>query len=114
MSELRPELMTIAQALLAVEAAELSLDHVAEAIGTTRVTPDEIDLLIAWLEAQGRVVGEPVGPGASALLGQVLSIARGLRQELGRPPQPKEIAERGSLSLAAVQRALWFARILQR
>lgn len=111
---LRPELLAIAEALLETEAERLSLDQIAEAIGTLRVTPDEIDALLAWLEARGRPVADPVGQGASALLGEVLGAARVLRAELGRTPQPREIAERASLSLEAVQRALWFARILQR
>jgi hypothetical protein len=111
---LRPELMPIAQALLDVDPSMLSLDHVAEAIGTSRVTPDDIDALFVWLEARGRVFGDPVGRGAAALLSEVLTVARALRLELGRAPQPREIAERASLSIEAVQRALWFARILQR
>jgi Sigma-70 region 3 len=111
---LRPELLTVAQALLEVRADVFSLDHVAEAIGTRRVTPDEIEELLDWLETQGRSVGDPVGRGAAELLAEVLGIARSLRAELGRAPQPREIAERGSLTIEAVQRALWFARILQR
>jgi len=111
---LRPELIVVGEALLALEGEKLSLDQVAEAIGTARVTPDEIDELIYWLERHGRAIADPIGKGAAALLGEVLAVARTLRAELGRPPQPREIAERGSLSLEAVQRALWFARILQR
>jgi hypothetical protein len=111
---LRPELLVIARALLEREDQVLSLDHVAEALGTLRVTTDEIDALFSWLEAQGRQVGTTSGRGSSALLGEVLAVARSLRQELGRAPHPREIAERSSLSLEAVQRALFFARILQR
>jgi len=111
---LRPELLLVAESLLEIEGDRLSLDQIAEAIGTLRVTPDEIDALLGWLEERGRAVADPVGRGASALLGEVLSVARVLRVELGRTPQPREIAERASLSLEAVQRALWFARILQR
>ena len=111
---LRPELLALAQRLLSSDAAVLTLDHVADAIGTLRVTPDEIGAMLDWLEAQGRPVADPVGPGASALLAQVLPVARSLRAELGRAPQPREIAERAGLALEAVQRGLWFARILQR
>ncbi len=120
---LRPELLQIAQSLLERE-GEISLDQVAEAIGTTRITPDEIDALFSWLEARGREVGgceararevgSPAGRGASALLQEVLRVARSSRLELGRAPHPREIAERSGLPLDAVQRALWFARILQR
>jgi Sigma-70 region 3 len=113
-ASLRPELMLVAQALLALEADVLSLNHVGDAIGTLRVTPDEIDALFGWLEAQGRPIGDPVGKGAAELLGEVLAAARTLRGELGRAPQPQEIAERTALAPEAIQRALWFARILQR
>lgn len=111
---LRPELLLVGRALLAVDASELSLDHVGDAIGTLRVTPDELDALFDWLEAQGRSIGDPVGQPAAALLGEVLAVARSLRTELDRAPHPREIAERSSLSIAAVQRALWFARVLSR
>jgi len=111
---LRPALISVGEALLALETDRLSLDQVAEAIGTLRVTPDEIDELMYWLETHGRPIADPVGKGAAALLGEVLVVARTLRSELGRPPQPREIAERSGLSMEAVQRALWFARILQR
>ena len=113
MAVLRPELLEIAQSLVERE-GEISLDHVAEAIGTMSITSDEIDALFSWLEAKGREVGTPAGRGASALLQDVLRVARGLRLELGRAPHPREIAERSALPLDAVQRALWFARILQR
>ena len=111
---LRPPLQAVADSLLALDADVLSLDHIAEALGTLRITPDEIDELFGWLESNGRVIGDPVGRSAAVLLGEVLVVARRLREELGRPPQPREIAERSALSLPAVQRALWFARILQR
>jgi hypothetical protein len=106
--------MAIARALSNVDADVLSLDDVAEAIGVVRITPDEIDALFAWLESQGRKIGDPVGRGAAELLADVLTAARSLRAELGRAPHPREIAERAALSLAAVHRGLWFARILQR
>jgi hypothetical protein len=111
---LRPELLSVGEALLAIAVDKLSLDQVAEAIGTLRVTPDEIDELIYWLELHGRPIADPIGKSAAALLGEVLVVARTLRAELGRSPQPREIAERGGLAPEAVQRALWFARILQR
>ena len=99
---------------MALDVEVLSLDQIGEALGTARVTPDEIDELLFWLERHGRPIGDPVEKGAAALLAEVLSIARTLRAELGRSPQPREIAERGALSIEAVQRALWFARVLQR
>jgi hypothetical protein len=106
--------MAIARMLSEREAEVLSLDDVAEAIGVLRISQDEIDELFAWLESQGHSIGDPVGRGAAELLADVLTAARALRGELGRAPQPREIAERASLSIAAVHRGLWFARILQR
>lgn len=111
---LRRELMSVAQTLLAIEAETLSLDHVAEALGSLRVTPDEIEALLDWLEGHGRLMMAPASPPAAASLNDVLAAARGLREELGRTPQPREIAARASLPIEAVKRALWFARILQR
>jgi hypothetical protein len=85
---LRPDLLTVAEGLMALDHEQLSLDDVAEAIGTRRVSSDEIDELIGWLELRGRIVGgQPAGPGAATLLGQVLGVARTLRSELGRAPQ---------------------------
>jgi hypothetical protein len=107
--------MTVVEGLMALDRTELSLDDIAEAIGTRRVSADEIDELFGWLELRGRVIdGRPSGPGAAALLGQVLEVARTLRVELGRTPQPREIGSRANMPLELVQRALWFARILQR
>jgi hypothetical protein len=111
---LRPELLVIARTLLSADTETLSLDDVGAALGSLRVTPAEIELLIDWLEAKGRPIAEPEGPPATVLLDTVLVAARALRKELGRAPHPGEIAVHSSLPLAAVQRALWFARILQR
>jgi hypothetical protein len=111
---LRPELLHVAQSLTSRAAKALTLDEIAEALGTLAVSADEIDALFSWLEAQGKTVGEPSGLGAAAALRDVLAVARALRSELGRPPHPREIAERSTLSIEVVQRALLFARILQR
>jgi hypothetical protein len=107
-------LMAIARTLANGGTQVLSLDDIADAIGISSISPDEIDELFLWLESQGHSIGDPIGRGAADLLADVLTAARALRAELGRAPQPREIAERASLSLAAVQRGLWFARILQR
>jgi hypothetical protein len=111
---LRPELLEVGRKLLELQVEVLSLDHVGDAIGTLRITQDEIEALFSWLEEHGRPIADPVGRGAAELLAEVLRAARTLRAELGRAPHPREIAERAALSLEAVQRALWFARILQR
>lgn len=106
--------MVVARTLLTVDAETLSLDDVADALGAIRVTPAEIESLLDFLEAQGRPIADPDGPSVSTLLHDVLVTARALRAELGRAPRPEEIAAGSSLSVEAVKRALWFARILQR
>jgi hypothetical protein len=111
---LRAELLAVGRKLLEGKPGPLTLDQIAEALGTLRVTADEIDALFSWLEARGREVGAPLARSSTELLRDVLGVARSLRQELGRTPHAREIAERASLSLDAVQRALFFARILQR
>jgi hypothetical protein len=111
---LRPELLVTAERLAACVDPELSLDAIAEALGTLAIDSDEIEALFVWLEAHGKTIGE-YGVGlASAALPQVLATARAMRAELGRTPTPKEIAARSSLGEDAVRRALLFAKILQR
>jgi hypothetical protein len=108
------ELRTIAEDLARCEERTLSLDQIADALGTLSVTAEEIDALFSLLEERGKVIGDPeLGP-ASASLPQVLTAARQLRVVLGRAPNAAEIAEQSGLSLESVRRALWFARILQR
>lgn len=110
---LRPELLAVAEGLAARPGDVLSLDAVAEAIGTLKVSSDEIDEVLTWLEDHGRIVGESSGPSASALLVEVITIARDLRRELGRAPKEGEIVERSKLSPESVRIALRFARTLQ-
>ncbi len=110
---LRDELLAVARELLARSPSLISLDEVAEALGTLAVTSEEIDALLTFLESHGRRVGEGVEPASSAL-GAVLTAARSLKRELGRTPSTPEIAERSGLSLEVVRRALLFAQIVQR
>jgi hypothetical protein len=111
---LRPDLLAALQPLLVRPEKSLSLDRIAEAIGTLPVSSDDIDEIFTWLEARGRIVGEPpIGP-ASAALQAVLASARTLKAKLGRTPNASEIAAHSGLGLEAVQRALFFAKILQR
>jgi len=113
---MRPELLSIRDALLeaSAETRAISLDAVGEAIGTRAVAPDEIEALLASLEASGRTILGPEGGGGEARLKAVLTAARALGPELGRKPTIAEIATRAGLSEEQVRHALALARVMQR
>jgi hypothetical protein len=110
---MRPELATIVSTLLAREEAYLTLDTVAEAIGAAAVSVEDIDRILAELEARGRLAEEGV-LSASNELAITLASARRLRAALKRAPTPEEIASEANISVSRVRGALLFARILQR
>lgn len=110
---LRAELQSIVEELLQRPGAELSLDEIAEAVGATAISFDEIETIFVQLEAANRAVtGASVTPTES--LTRVLTAAKMLRSELGRTPNSVEVASRAGLNLASVHLALLFARTLQR
>jgi hypothetical protein len=111
---LRPELESVGWALLEGGSGELSLDAIAEALGTLNIDSEEIDALFSWLEARGRRIGEASIGRASTSLGEVLRAARALKSTLGRTPTAPEIAEHSGVPLEAVRRALLFSQIVQR
>jgi transcriptional regulator GlxA family with amidase domain len=112
--KLRPELEDIVNTLRAAGADGLSLDELAEALGTMPVSYDEVDAMIAELEAGGVAVQSPPAVDLPAELRTVLAAARALDADLGRRPSAVEIAERAGLPVAAVRRALLYARVLSR
>ncbi len=112
--KLRPELEEILRTLLAAGADGMSLDELAEALGTTAVSHDEVDAMIQRLEEGGIDVQGPQAADLPAELGQVLTAARALDREIGRRPSAAEIAERSGLPLPVVRRALLYARVLGR
>jgi hypothetical protein len=92
----------------------IPLDALGDALGDSFVTTDEIDAMIAALEASGRRVDvEDEGRGIERLRG-VLAAARDLRTELGRSPTPEEIRQKTGLSMFAVRHALGLARVMQK
>jgi hypothetical protein len=93
---------------------KVSLDALGDAIGTLAITPQEIDELIGALEAEGREVGSAEAARGEALLRVVLATARALRDELGRPPRPDEIAARAAIPIDDVRHALALAGVMQR
>lgn len=111
---MRPELEPVGNALLEHSGHTLSLDVIAEALGTLNVDSEDIDALFSWLEARGRTIGDPSLGTASAPLAAVLRAARDLKASLGRTPSAREIAAHSGLSIEAVRRALLFAQIVQR
>jgi hypothetical protein len=112
--KLRPELADIVNTLLAAGADGLSLDELADALGTTAVSYQEIEAMIARLEAGGVLVHSPEAVDLPTELGKVIETARALEAELGRIPSTLEIAERSGLAHASVRRALLYARVLAR
>lgn len=113
---LRPELVAVVDGLLADRAKKtpIELDAIGEAIGTLAVSADEIDLMLRAIELRGFTIATREGGNGEAILKTVVTTARTLRSELGRPPKPAEIAERSGLSIVHVQHALSLVRIMQR
>ncbi len=109
---LRPELRSVVDELIA-RRRSLTLDEVAEAIGELAISSDEIDELLAAVEAHASVDSAPP-VGARDSLTRVLSSARVLKGELGRAPLPAEIAAHSGLSHESVRLALLYARTLSR
>lgn len=92
----------------------MTLDDVADALGTRAVTGADIDALFDALETAGVQVASPDPVDLPAELGQVLASARALKAELARAPLVAEIAARSGLESGAVHRALVYARVLSR
>jgi hypothetical protein len=92
---------------------EITLDAIGDALGTVAASHDEIDGLIAGLEAEGRVVGSKPGGDGEATLREVLAAARTIKDEGGQPT-PRGIADRTGLPLDRVRHALALARVMTR
>lgn len=111
-------LQKIAAALLDAfgPGADISLDAIGAAVGTSKISTDEIELLFRALEREGRTIAKgPVGAGiGKKRLAQVLGSARELREKLGRTPTRTEIAEATGLSDDEIQHALALAQVMQR
>lgn len=95
-------------------AREVSLDEIGEALGTLAVTTEEIESLIARLEAEGRCVTGPSGGGGESRLRRVIAAARALSGTLGRRPNVAEIATETKLTEEEVRHALALARVMSR
>lgn len=101
-------MQAILDELLARHRAEgrVHLDDMAEVIGTRAVSHDEVDALIAALEAEGLRVGEAPNEEDLARMRAVIEGARTLRKALGRAPTVAEIAAASGQPAHVVRRAL--------
>jgi hypothetical protein len=93
---------------------EVSLDAVGEAIGTLSASAADVEALVSALEKKGIHVAADEKAVGEANLGRVLDEARRLRNELGRAPNVRELAEATGLDEQHVRHALGLARVMQR
>lgn len=109
---LRPDLDALVREL--GTRGEISLDDLADAIGTRAVTPEDIDEMMSALERLGTAVASPSHGGNEQRLAIVLAAARTLAREQGRKPTPAEIAARVGLRESDVRLALFFGQVMGR
>jgi hypothetical protein len=96
------------------DSRRLTLDEVGEAIGVVAVSTDDVDVLLAALEKEGREVVGPEGARGVGNLRQVLPAARALTRSLGRAPTFAELAKQTGLSEDDVRHALALGRVMGR
>lgn len=104
----RPEIEAILAELLARHRASgrVHLNDMAEVIGTSAITPEEIEELVDRLEAEGLRVGEALDAQDVEAVRAVLGSARRLRASLGRRPTVDELSADTGLPAHEVRRAL--------
>jgi hypothetical protein len=111
---MRPVVEAIVAELLARHRASgrVHLNDIDEVIGAAPVSYDEVDELIARLEAEGLAVGEPPDDAAIVVMREVMASARRLRGASGRDRAPTvaEIAADSGHAEHLVRRALESAR----
>ena len=118
LSKLPDHLRPIVGALLEAHAPgdDISLDAIGNAIGTLKISVDEIELAFDVIEHEGRTIArETVEVGAGTKrLNAVIDAGKRLRGKLGRTPTRAEIAKESKLSEDEVQHALALAKVMQR
>jgi hypothetical protein len=109
---MRPAVEAIVTELLVRHRASgrVHLNDIDEVIGATAVSYDEVDHIVARLEAEGLAVGEPPDDAAIRVMREVLASARRLRGALGRAPTVEEIVGDSGHAAHLVRRALESAR----
>ncbi|HEY5376372.1 MAG TPA: hypothetical protein VIK01_21980 [Polyangiaceae bacterium] len=103
----------ILEQLLAESGQVVALDAVADAIGATPVTMQDIEAIFAGLEAAGRSI-EAERRDPPAALKQVLATVRRFSAVSGRRPTLPEITQHSGLTPAEVRFAMLYARVLVR
>lgn len=111
---LRTELVRVVEALLLTSENPISLNTVGDHIGALAVSPTELEEIFANLERAGRSVSGDISEPASHSLGVVITAARELRRELGRPARVEELVERSGVSADRVRGALLLVQVMQR
>jgi hypothetical protein len=104
---------TILERLLAESGQVVALDAVADAIGATPVTMQDIEAIFVGLEAAGRSI-EAERRDPPTALKQVLATVRRFSAVSGRRPTLPEIAQHSGLTAAEVRFAMLYARVLVR
>ena len=109
---MRPVVQAIVTELLVRHRASgrVHLNDIDELIGAEPVSYDEVDALIARLEAEGLAVGEPPDEAAISVMREVLASARKLRGALARAPTVSELAHDSGHAEHVVRRALESAK----
>jgi hypothetical protein len=95
---------------------DIPLDAIGDAIGSSKIGVDEIELAFDVIEKEGRTIAKEanaVGTGTKRL-NAVIDAGRRLRGKLGRTPTRKEIAKESKLTEDEVQHALALAKVMQR
>ena len=91
-------------------AGRVDLDDISEAIDGRAVSHDEIDQIIARLEAEGLRVGGPLSGQDVVVMRSVILGAHRLQERLGRRPTVDEIAAECGHPPRVVRRALEHGR----
>ena len=109
---MRPVVKAILTELLARHRASgrVHLNDIDEVIGAVPVSYDEVDAIVAGLEAEGLAVGEPPDDAAITVMREVMASARRLRAASGRAPTVEEIAGDSGHAAHLVRRALETAK----
>jgi hypothetical protein len=104
----RPTVQSILDQLLVRHRStgRVDLNDIAEVIDARAVTYDEVELIIAGLEAEGLAVGEPLTGHDVGIMRSVIVTAHKLAAKLRRRPTVEEIAVESGHPPYAVRRAL--------
>jgi len=105
---MRPIIMTIVDTLLGRHRAEgrVDLNDIAEVIGPRSISYEEVEYIVARLEAEGLLVGEPMNAADVRVMRVIINAARNLRNALRRTPTIAEVSRASGHPPHVVRRAL--------